>query len=609
MAPDISQDLVRSQAMAEAVRTLDPTITERAMIQRLIRQVDLLALIKTDNITHQIQVHRVVQTVVNQRLTEEERGARQRDVHQILVKARPDGDVDDPRMWPKYRTIWPHLTPSHTVRSTERDVRDLLVDRVRYLRQRDDLERGVRRAEEIEQAWEAMLAQDQAPGDARSLREQLLRLRFNLANILRDQGKFQQAQAVDEEVLKEQRVLLGDEHPHTLQTRSSLAADLRALGDYGAALDLDRGTYQSWAENSGFGDDDPGTLSAAHNLALSYLVNGDFGNALRLDRQTLERRTTVFSEKHPRTLNSETSLARDLLEAGRYREAATRLEKVWGDSREVLGDNDRATLVVRMWLGVAHRCAGDPETAATHIEAARLGLTRSFGRDSSDALSCRMSQAVNLLALGRVNQARAQAEELLTVYNAQGGPSHPHSLICRLNVASTMFAQEQFAEAAVHARRAADGLRSRLGADHPYVLASMMMLANVLAQQGELAPAAELERYVTDMRARALGPEHPDTLRSQANHLLTRHDLGDTTASAERQAVIAELGRLLTIDHPDVTTAIRGRRLLCVLEHLPFLPQRARRAGQVCAHLVKDPGEDAREDRDRVEVRDFALDL
>jgi tetratricopeptide (TPR) repeat protein len=575
MAPDISQDLVRSQAMAEALRSLDPTITERAMIQRLIRQVDLLALLKTDNITHQIQVHRVVQTVVNQRLTEEERRARQRDVHQILVKARPDGDVDDPRMWPKYRTIWPHLTPSHTVHSGERDVRDLLVDRVRYLRQRDDLERGVRRAEEIEEAWEALLAQDQGPADAMTLREQLLRLRFNLANILRDQGKFQQAQAVDEEVLKEQRVLLGDEHPHTLQTRSSLAADLRALGDYAAALDLDQGTYKAWAEKSGFGDDDPGTLSAANNLALSYLVTGDFRNALRLDRQTLERRRIVYSDKHPRTLNSETSLARDLLEAGRYRDAADRLEKAWGDSREVLGDNDRATLVVRMWLGVARRCAGDPEVAATHIETARLGLTRGFGRDSSDALSCRMSQAINLLALRRAAQARKQAEELLATYEAQGGPSHPYSLICRLNIASAMFAQEQFAEAAVHARGAAEGLRSRLGTDHPYALAAMMMLANVLAQQGELAPAAELEQYVTERRARTLGPDHPDTLRSQANHLLTRHQMGDATALAERQEIIAELGRLLTIDHPDVITALGGHRLLCVVEPQPFLPERA----------------------------------
>ena len=65
MAPDISLDLINSQAMADALRDLDPTISERAMIARLIRQIDLLALIKLDNNARQIQVHRVVQAVVN----------------------------------------------------------------------------------------------------------------------------------------------------------------------------------------------------------------------------------------------------------------------------------------------------------------------------------------------------------------------------------------------------------------------------------------------------------------------------------------------------------------------------------------------------------------
>ena len=39
------------------------------MIARLVRQIDLLALIKLDNNNRQIQVHRVVQTVVSDRMT------------------------------------------------------------------------------------------------------------------------------------------------------------------------------------------------------------------------------------------------------------------------------------------------------------------------------------------------------------------------------------------------------------------------------------------------------------------------------------------------------------------------------------------------------------
>ena len=128
-----------------------------------------------------------------------------------------------------------------------------------------------------------MLAKEVDTETIRSLRKQLYRLRFDLANILRDLGQFAESRTLDEAVLAGQRELLGDEHPHTLATRSSLAADLRALGDYREALALDQATYNSWALSSGFGDDYAGTLAAANNLALSSLVNGDFRDALNRD--------------------------------------------------------------------------------------------------------------------------------------------------------------------------------------------------------------------------------------------------------------------------------------------------------------------------------------
>ena len=346
MAPEVSQDLVNSQAMAETLRGLDPTISERGMIARLTRQIDLLALIKVDNNNKQIQLHRVVQAVVSDRLSDEEKAAARRAVHRMVVDAKPkEGDVDDPQNWRRYRAIWPHLTPSDAMWSADAEVRQLLIDRVRYLRQRDDLDRGKRRAEEIQRAWRSMLTGVEDPKlpfpdrmvtgppdpeAAESLRVQLLRLEFNLANIMRDLAEFDEARKIDQRVLDEQIELLGPGHLHTLQTRSSLAADMRALGDYQAALELDTVTYESSRET--FGDDVRSTLNAAHNLALSYLLTGRFRQALAQDRQTLERRASVLGPTNPRTFNSGASVARDLLEAGRYEEAVTRMETVWASA-------------------------------------------------------------------------------------------------------------------------------------------------------------------------------------------------------------------------------------------------------------------------------------
>jgi MinD-like ATPase involved in chromosome partitioning or flagellar assembly/tetratricopeptide (TPR) repeat protein len=570
MAPVISLDLVVSDAMVDAVQELDPSVTERSMINRLIRQIDQLALIKVDYSARQMQVHQVVQEVVRQRMSEAQLAAARRDVHQILISVRPLGDVDDPGMWPVYRMIWPHLTPSQAHRSVKPQVRDLLVDRVRYLRQRDDLERGRRRAEEIQRAWIAMLPEQQGPVASNVLRQQLYRLQFNLANILRDLGRYEDARVLDEEVLGGQEAQLGADHQHTLQTRSNLAADLRALGEYRQALSYDMKTYQAWEENSGFGDEYFGILNAANNLALSYVLTGNYQLALRHDQQTLERRLRTYPRSHPRTLNSGSAVGRDLLEGGRYQDALRMNQDVLTQSRDAYGGDSRITLNAYLWLGIAQRCVGEPGAAAANLDMAVDGLSRAFGRESGDTLAARLSRALNYLALGRVQDGRAAAEQVLAAYEERLGPQHPHSLICHLNIGTALCLEGEYAQARESVQQAVDGLESRLGENHPYTLAAKLVLASALARLGELTAAAGLEEMVETARTRVLGPQHPDTVRCRVNLLLTQAELGTPGAAADREKAVAELSALLGDDHPDVRAAAGQERLLSVIDPQPF---------------------------------------
>ena len=565
MAPDISLDLIYSEAMVDTLRDIDPAISERNMIAGLIRQIDLLALIKLDNNAHQIQVHALVQAVVNVRMAEEEREAARRGIHRLLVAARPPGEVDDPETWSRYRLIWPHLRPSGVMTSTEAPVRQFMIERVRYLWIRSDLGRAHNRAEEVQEAWQAMLSREPAmPG----LQPQLFRLQFNLANVLRDQAQFIESRAVDEAVLAGQRQTLGDEHPHTLATRSSLAADLRALGQYRAALEEDLKTYDDW--NKAYGDEYRGTLAAANNLALSCLLTGDFRQALARDRRTVDRQAAALGAAHPATLNSAVAVARDLLATGRYPEAVTRLRNAVAACQTALGDDDRTTLYARRWLGVALRCAGHSEDAAGHFDAAMTGLIRLWGEDGSAVLGCRLSQALNLLAMHRIPEAKVAAEGVLAVYKRRLGTEHPYFLLANLDIAATLCIGEEYPAAEAAARTAAEGLEARLGPAHPSTLAAKMVLASTWAFQSDLAKALDLEKAVMDDSERVFGPQHPDTLRCRANLLLTRHALGLEEGEIGRQSVIAELDGLLGPHHPDVRAVIKGERLLSVVDPQPF---------------------------------------
>ena len=568
MAPDISLDLIYSKTMAALLAPLERTFSDSMLIGKHVRQIDRLALIKLDTNSRQIQVHRLVQAVVRERMSREEINHARRSVHELLAAARPEGEVEDPETWPRYRDIWPHLSPSRAMWSDEEQVRELHIERVRYLRLRGDLERGRRRAEEIQTAWEEMLSVTKDQDLAQSLQIHLYRLRFNMANIVRDLAEFRQSQALDEAVLSGQRELLGPEHPHTLMTSGSLAADLRALGQYHRALELDRHTYAAWQR--GYGDDYAGTLRAAHNLAVSLRLTGDFRSALAQDQLTLERRTVNLGPRHPRTLDSGAAVARDLLEAGRYDEVVRQINAVWGRCREALGDDDDATLNARVLLGVALRTAGQPELAEVHIDEARKSLVRGFGSNSTNALAARLSHAINLLALGRFPDALDRARAVLSVYQGRLGPTHPHTLMCTLAIASALCLQEDYDQALALAHAAAAGLGDRLRHDHPYTLAASMVLAAVLASRGQTVAAAELEERIAPEFDQVLGSQHPDTLRFRANMLLTLHEQGVEGALMDRQRVIEKLSVMVGPEHPDIAALAGGARLLRVIDPQPF---------------------------------------
>ena len=264
---------------------------------------------------------------------------------------------------------------------------------------------------------------------------------------------------MDEEVLQGQRETLGDEHLHTLQTRSSLAADLRALGDYQAALELDLETYESWS--SGYGEEYRGTLSAAHNLALSYLLTGDFRQALAQDRLTLERRAAVLG---PCTRGRSTPARPS--RATCWKRAATRKQSPgWRTSgrsaADTLGDDDRITLNARLLLGVALRCAGHPEQAAEphRCRQDRPDPRVRRGQQRRPGMPPEPGAEPAGPGPGSGGQERQRRVSWLSM-RGELGSEHPHSLICQLNIATALCLEGEYPAAETAAQSAVDGLQN-----------------------------------------------------------------------------------------------------------------------------------------------------
>ena len=556
----ISMTLLYSDEMITSLLPFDESLTEKLMLARVIRDIARFALIRLDQGSDSLQIHRLVQAVIRSQMTEEEQIAASHQVHQILAGARPSsGEADDPKNWSIYDIICPHLSPSRAEKCDDPRTRELLIDWVRYQWRHGEFDACLSLAHRLDELWTQHLGPDH---------QQTLCLRFNMANVLRSLGRFAEARELDRSVLERQRAVLGPDHPHTLRTAGGLAADLRALGEFEEALRSSQDTYERFKEH--FGADYSRTLDAAHNLACALRLTGDCFAARILDEETLARRRVVLGSDHPYTLYSAANLALDLREAGKFGDSVDLLRAIWEKYRVVLGDDMIDTLRTATSLAVSLRKAGEESEAMGLTQDTYDRYKRRYGAGTPDALACGLNLACDFSAAGDIPRALELVTQTRAAYQARVGEDHPYTLAASNNLAIYLRDAGRLAEARELADETLQLMRRRLGDGHPFTLSCAVNLANCLGESGDLAEAEAIERETISRLSTSLGQHHPDTLSCQANLAVTLHETGrEEEAGRLREQVLDDFSRVLGVGHP-ITELLRDwHRGSCDLELAP----------------------------------------
>jgi len=575
MAPSISLNLIRSREMVGALRTYDPSLREQLVVGQVIQEIGRLALAKVDRRGNLMMIHRLVQAVIRDQMTSEAQEDAKHAVHRILAATWPDDpDTDDPENWSRYAVIWPHLEPSEALDCVEEPVRQLLIERVRYLYRIGNLEMALETALPLEESWRQTIetdapgAADLGPEDVMSRRLQLLSLRFEIANIRRSRGEYEDARDIDRAVLAEQNDLLGQENPRTLMTARSLAADLRGLSLYDEALAMDRETYARFLDE--LGEEHAGTLMAANNLAVSYRLVGDCFSARDIDDKTHEKRKDLLGENHPHTLISAGHLARDLREAGEFERSVAQLEVTLRAFQE-LGKTLPETLRTAKSLAVSLRRAGQVTRARSLTEETYDLYVSESEADTPDAFACLLNHAADLSVHEEKRQAVEETRQVRVAFENTYGRDHPYTLMCLTNLSMYERGVGRFQDASTLARQAYEGLLATVGSEHPYPLCASLNLSNALADLGQLDEALGLERRAFHGLSRRLGASHIDAMIAESNMSITLRMLGrGPEADERRDRVAAAVEEKLGPGHPNAIAVRRGRRINRDLEPQPI---------------------------------------
>ncbi|MEU2507041.1 FxSxx-COOH system tetratricopeptide repeat protein [Streptomyces sp. NPDC007863] len=559
-APEpISRSFFNNSRTTTIAPELNEALRDPIRLNRAIREINIYALARIEHRHNTIQLHRLVQAVLVNRMSPQQQADMRHGAHLLLADANPNNPTSR-ALWPRYQQLLPHVTGSRAVECEDPWVRRLIRGMVEFLHTWGDHAGAAAMAREALRIWtEKFGAEDQ----------QTLQMAKWLAFVLRALGEYQEAAAMMERTADTYIRTMGEDHEGTLDALIQLTSGLRLRAEMARGLEIDRSVYERSLR--AFGEEDPATLRAAHNLGIGLRLMGLYEEARTVDTETARLRALHMGENHATTLNTLTGLSIDIRETGDYLEAAAHQESVYARQSAAFGEDAPSALGAARVLSVCRRRAGDHEGALALAESVWSKFVDRYGPDHPDAVACAANLVVDLRQDGQLQRSRELAEATIDRYTAKLGGHHPYTLSARVNLALTLRQMDELAAAREHLDAALPGLRDSLGEEHVLTMTAAVGMGSLLADEGRHEEALALDARTLELLRDGFGETHPTTLACATNVVLDLRALGrDADATPLHTDTLARFRERLGEEHPATVASASGRRADVDIAPVPF---------------------------------------
>jgi tetratricopeptide (TPR) repeat protein len=553
----ITRDLFTGGRQVSISPELEVALRDPIQLARAIRDINRYGLAKIDHRNNTIQLHRLVQLVLRNRITVLKMQAQMRHgAHQLLANLDPN-DPEKTGNWPRYWELLPHAFASGVMDCSDGWVRQLVINLMKFL---------FRWGEHVEAAKLASDALTDFTTKLGSNDPQTLDVARLLGFYLFVLGRFKEAAELNERTLARQIEISGENSEETFRIQTNVLADLKAQGDFASARRLSEEILLKIRRL--LGEDDPETLEIAFLHGVSLRLTGDFAAALELDEDTYRKRVEILGRDHHQTWASYSGVTVDRREAGEYVWARGEAEKLVDQAVEQFG-MDRLITQTRIYmLSIARRKDGDHAGALELSHPALEHFRHRYGSKHPLTVCCVLAHSIDLRHAGDLPAARRLGEEAIDSYRDLLGEHHPHTLAAKVDLAVTLRLNGDASGAHALSQRAYEQLRNIVGANHPHTIVSGINLASDLAALGDAEAAVELGNEMLDRSQNVLGPDHPTTLAAAVNMVFDLRVTGDHDTEARYSDVMGRYRRTLSDGHMATVAASRGDRANCDIDPL-----------------------------------------
>ena len=359
--------------------------------------------------------------------------------------------------------------------------------------------------------------------------------------IFLEDGSYNEAESLLEEVYQSQRMILGDLNPATLTT----------LGNYGVAL-----AYQNKPETEAIyrrciegrevlGREHSGTLAAVKTLVTALYNDGDYKESEKLHHRVLD----IHRKSHddlavlsaeiglaqvdlPLSIQTQQSLQLQcLIDQGEHDKAKGLLDKVLTKSKRNLGLEHPKTLVAMYWLAIVLRWQRQYEDAEglmeEVVERAKVVLVESHPR----TLEYMYYHARTLYLLGRPDEEMER--HVILGRERVLGPQNPEVFTSKWGLSQTLRYQQRFEEVIDFLRQALEGKKSILGEENPKTQMSFRDYFSLLVEMQGLG--LDSWEHHNILRLRDSGFYQQQLVATEA-----KPEAGDERAASEEEEMVVD---------------------------------------------------------------------
>jgi tetratricopeptide (TPR) repeat protein len=432
LAPDSIPEEVFARGGAAIGEEFAKRVNNPLDFTETVRQAAKFSLLRRDASDRSLDIHRIVQEVLKDEMSVEQRRAWAERAVRAMNAAFPNVEFHS---WPQCERLLPHSKACAA-----------LIERFSF------------------EFREAAVLLNQT------------------AYYMDDRAQYREAAPLFQRALVINEKALGREHPDVATSLNNLAVLYREQGRDAEAEPLHERALA--IREKSFGPDHPAVANSLNNLAALYTIQRRYAEAEPLHQRALKISEKVFGTSHPNVATCLNNLAEFYREQARYAEAEPLSKRALAIDEKAFGPEHPDVATDLNNLAMLYSNQGRyAEAERLHQSALKIS-EKVLGADHPNVATCLNHLALLYSNQGRYDEAERLHQGALKISEKALGVDHPNVATCLNNLVLLYSKQGRYAEAEPLSKRALTIYQDALGQEHPSVVTALGNYVDLLRKLG-----------------------------------------------------------------------------------------------------------------------------